>query len=224
MCLDETSKQLLAHTRVPIAAGPGRRARVDDEFERRGTADIFAAVEPLTGWCLVEATERRTNIDMAHFLRRISDEAFPDALLIVLVIDNLSIHTLSCMYEAFEPAEARRLTKRFEVHYTPRHGSWPNWPALRCCADRDVARGSDEAERSRRNASPAAAASDDVTTAITRIRGGPRRLTRSSGARGAVSAEAVPCVFCARKRAPSVAPRLRAGGNSHRRWGRCLRG
>ncbi len=96
-------------------------------------------------------------------------------------------------------------------------------PELRV-ADRDVARGSDEAERSRRNASPAAAASDDVTTAITRIRGGPRRLTRSSGARGAVSAEAVPCVFCARKRAPSVAPRLRAGGNSHRRWGRCLRG
>jgi hypothetical protein len=126
VCLDETSKQLLAHTRVPIAAGPGRLARVDDEYERRGTANIFAAVEPLTGWCLVEATERRTNIDMAHFLRRISDQAFPDALMIVLVMDNLSIHTLSCLYEAFEPAEARRLTKRFEVHYTPRHGSWLN--------------------------------------------------------------------------------------------------
>lgn len=126
VCLDETSKQLLAHTRVPIAARPGKLARVDDEYRRCGTANIFAAVEPLTDWCLVEATEHRTNIDMAHFLRRISDEAFPDALVIVLVMDNLSIHTLSCLYEAFEPAEARRLTKRFEIHYTPRHGSWLN--------------------------------------------------------------------------------------------------
>lgn len=126
LCLDETSKQLLAHTRVPIAARPGKSARVDDEYKRCGTANIFAAVEPLTGWCLVEATEHRTNVDMAHFLRRISDEAFPDATVIVLVMDNLSIHTLSCLYEAFEPAEARRLTQRFEVHHTPRHGSWLN--------------------------------------------------------------------------------------------------
>lgn len=126
VCLDETSKQLLAHTRVPIAARPGKLARVDDEYKRCGTANIFAAVEPLTNWCLVEATEHRTNIDMAHFLRRISDEAFPDAIVIVLVMDNLSIHTLSCLYEAFEPDEARRLTKRFEIHYTPRHGSWLN--------------------------------------------------------------------------------------------------
>lgn len=126
VCLDETSKQLLSHVRVPIAARPGRLARVDDEYERCGTANIFAAVEPLTGWCLVEATEHRTNVDMAHFLRRISDEAFPDATVIVLVMDNLSIHTLSCLYEAFEPAEARRLTQRFEVHHTPRHGSWLN--------------------------------------------------------------------------------------------------
>lgn len=126
VCLDETSKQLLEHTRVPIAARPGRTARVDDEYKRCGTANIFAAVEPLTNWCLLQATERRTNIDMAHFLRRISDEAFPKATGIVLVMDNLSIHTLSCLYEAFEPAEARRLTKRFELHYTPKHGSWLN--------------------------------------------------------------------------------------------------
>ena len=126
VCLDETSKQLLAHTHVPIAARPGKRARVDDEYRRCGTANIFAAVEPLTDWCLLQATERRTNVDMAHFLRRISDEAFPDATVIVLVMDNLSIHTLSCLYEAFEPVEARRLTQRFEVHHTPRHGSWLN--------------------------------------------------------------------------------------------------
>ena len=73
VCLDETSKQLLAHTHVPIAARPGKRARVDDEYRRCGTANIFAAVEPLTDWCLLQATERRTNVDMAHFLRRISD-------------------------------------------------------------------------------------------------------------------------------------------------------
>ena len=126
VCLDETSKQFLEHVRVPIRARPGSVARVDDEYERCGTANIFAVVEPLTGWCLVQATEHRTNIDMAHFLRRISDEAFPNAIAIVLVMDNLSIHTLSCLYEAFAPAEARRLTQRFEIHYTPKHGSWLN--------------------------------------------------------------------------------------------------
>ena len=131
VCLDETSKQLLEHTRVPLPARPGAVARVDDEYKRCGTANIFAAVEPLTGWCLMQATEHRTNIDMAHFLRRLSDEAFPNVTAIVLVMDNLSTHTLSCLYEAFPPAEARRLTERFEVHYTPKHytpkhGSWLN--------------------------------------------------------------------------------------------------
>ena len=79
-----------------------------------------------TGSCMVQATERRTSVDMAHFLRRFADETYPKATVIVLVMDNLSIHTLACLYEAFPPAEARRLTKRFEVHYTPRHGSWLN--------------------------------------------------------------------------------------------------
>jgi DDE superfamily endonuclease len=126
VCLDETSKQLLAHTRVPLPAKRGTPGRVDDEYKRCGTANIFAAVEPLTGWSLVEATDRRTNIDMARFLRRISDEAFPNAEVIVLVMDNLSTHTFACLYDAFPPAEARRLTLRFELHHTPRHGSWLN--------------------------------------------------------------------------------------------------
>jgi hypothetical protein len=126
VCLDETSKQLLEHTRVPLPARPGAAVRVDDEYKRCGTANIFAAVEPLTGWSLVQATEHRTNIDTAHFLRRLSDEAFPNATAIVVVMDNLSTHTLSCLYEAFEPAEARRITERFELHFTPRHGSWLN--------------------------------------------------------------------------------------------------
>jgi len=126
VCLDETSKQLLEHTRVPIAATPGTPARVDDEYKRCGTANIFAAVEPLTGWSLVDATEHRTAVDMAHFLCRISDEAFPNTTTIVLVMDNLNIHNLSCLYEAFEPKKAHRLAKRFEIHHTPKHGSWLN--------------------------------------------------------------------------------------------------
>jgi len=126
VCLDETSKQLLEHTRVPIAASPGTPARVDDEYKRCGTANIFAAVEPLTGRSLVEVTEHRTNCDMARFLRRISDEEYPTAAVIVLVMDNLSIHGLACLYEAFPPAEAHRLARRFEIHYTPKHGSWLN--------------------------------------------------------------------------------------------------
>jgi hypothetical protein len=126
VCLDELSKQLLEHTRVPIPASPGAAARVDDEYRRCGTANIFAAVEPITGNCLVQATEHRTAVDMAKFLRRLSDEVYATATLIVLVMDNLNIHALSCLYEAFPPEEARRLTQRFEVHHTPKHGSWLN--------------------------------------------------------------------------------------------------
>ncbi len=126
VCLDETSKQLLEHTRVPIPASPGTAARVDDEYKRCGTANIFAAVEPLTGACLVQVTEHRTAIDLAHFLRRVSDEQYPKAKEIVLVMDNLNVHGLPCLYEAFAPAEARRLAQRFEIHYTPKHGSWLN--------------------------------------------------------------------------------------------------
>lgn len=126
VCLDETSKQLLQHTRAPIAASPGSDARVDDEYVRCGTANVFAAVEPITGNCLIKVTERRTSVDMAKFLRRLADETYPTATAIVLVMDNLSTHSLACLYEAFPPAEARRLATRFEVHHTPKHGSWLN--------------------------------------------------------------------------------------------------
>jgi DDE superfamily endonuclease len=126
VCLDESSKQLLEHTRPAIPASPGTLLRVDDEYRRNGTANIFAAVEPLTGSSLVEVTERRTAVDMAHFLRRLSDEAYPQAKVIILVMDNLNTHQMSCLYEAFPPHEARRLATRFEVHHTPKHGSWLN--------------------------------------------------------------------------------------------------
>lgn len=124
VCLDETSKQLLAHTRTPIPARPGVAARVDDEYTRQGTANIFAAIEPITGKALVEVTEHRTAIDMAGFLRRLSDDAYPAAKTIVLVMDNLNVHSTACLYEAFPPAEARRIARRFEIHHTPKHGSW----------------------------------------------------------------------------------------------------
>jgi hypothetical protein len=126
VCMDETSKQLLEHTRVPSAAGPGRATRVDDEYKRCGTGNIFAAVEPLTGRCCVQVTDRRTAVDTAHFLRRLSDDEYPNAEKIVLVLDNLNVHGVASLYEAFEPAEARRLAERFEIHHTPKHGSWLN--------------------------------------------------------------------------------------------------
>jgi hypothetical protein len=144
ICLDESSKQLLEHTRIPIPARPGSPARVDDEYKRCGTANIFAAVEPLTGRSIVEVTEHRTAVDMAHFLRRLSD-AYPTATAIVLVMDNLNIHALSCLYEAFEPEEARCLVERFEVHHTPKHGSWLNVAEIflstlsRQCLDQRIA-------------------------------------------------------------------------------------
>jgi hypothetical protein len=144
VCLDETSKQLLEHTRVPIPATPSTPARVDDEYKRCGTANIFAAVEPITGTCVLEATQRRTAVDMAQFLRSLSDEVYATATVIVLVMDNLNIHALSCFYEAFPPEEARRLAQRFEVHHTPRHGSWLNVAEIflsalsRACLDQRI--------------------------------------------------------------------------------------
>lgn len=126
VCFDETSKQLLQHARVPIPARRGQPRRVDDEYRRCGTANIFAAFEPLTGHTLIEATSSRNFVHTAHFLRRLSDEIFSDADKILLVMDNISSHNFGCFYEAFEPIEARRLVQRFEVHNTPTHGSWLN--------------------------------------------------------------------------------------------------
>lgn len=124
VCFDETSKQLVGHARTPIPPRPGNAARVDDEYTREGTANIFAAIEPLTGKALVEVTDRRTSIDTAKFFQRLSDEAYAAAQTIVLVMDNLSTHSTACLYQAFPPAEARRIARRFEIHHTPRHGSW----------------------------------------------------------------------------------------------------
>lgn len=126
VCFDETSKQLVLHTRPPLPPRPGTPERVDDEYKRCGTANIFLAVEPLTGEVIVQPTQRRTAVDCAEFLRYLADEVYPQATKIVLVGDNLNTHTAASFYEAFPPEEARRLTQRFEMHHTPKHGSWLN--------------------------------------------------------------------------------------------------
>ena len=124
VCLDETSKQLLAETRVPIPMKPGRPARCDYEYERNGTANLFMMFAPLEGWRRVKVTDRHTAVDYAHVLKDLADVHFANARTIVLVQDNLNIHSKASLYEAFPAPEARRLVERFEWHYTPKHGSW----------------------------------------------------------------------------------------------------
>lgn len=124
VCIDETSKQLLEHTRIPIPASPGTPARVDDEYKRCGTANIFLCVEPLGGKTVVKATEHRAKIDFAHFIRDLCDGPYRDSEKLVVVMDNLNTHATASLYEAFPPAEARRLVEKLEIHYTPKHGSW----------------------------------------------------------------------------------------------------
>jgi len=124
VCLDETSKQLIAETRVPIKMKPGRPARLDYEYERNGTANLFMMFAPLEGWRHVKITDRRTAIDYAQVLKELADIHFASAKTIVLVQDNLNTHTKASLYDAFPAAEARRLAERFEWHYTPKHGSW----------------------------------------------------------------------------------------------------
>jgi len=124
VCLDETSKQLIGQTRTPVPAAPGQVAHYDSEYVRNGVANLFMMLEPLAGRRDVEVTERRTQKDYAERLRKLSDETYPDAEVIVLVQDNLNTHSPASLYEAFPPAEAQRLTARFEWHYTPKHGSW----------------------------------------------------------------------------------------------------
>ena len=126
VCFDEASKQLIADTRVPIPMKPGRPARADYEYERNGTANLFMFFAPLEGWRHIKVTGRRTAVDYAHALKDLADKHFPKVKKIVLVQDNLNTHKPASLYEAFPPAEARRLVERFEWHYSPKHGSWLN--------------------------------------------------------------------------------------------------
>jgi DDE superfamily endonuclease len=126
VCMDEMSKQLVGETRVPVPPAPGQVARFDYEYERRGVANLFLFFEPLAGWRHLAVTARRTKNDWAHAIRDLVDVHYPHARKIRLVLDNLNTHVGGSLYEAFPPAEARRLLDRLELHYTPKHGSWLN--------------------------------------------------------------------------------------------------
>jgi DDE superfamily endonuclease len=163
ICMDETSKQLVSETRLPLPLEPGQPQREDYEYERHGVANLFLFAEPLSGWREVQVTERRTRTDWAEAMRVLSDQHHPTAERITVVLDNLNTHGPASFYEAFAPAEARRLAERFEFHYTPKHGSWLNIAEIelsvlsRQCLDRrigevGVLRREIEAWQQRRNA------------------------------------------------------------------------
>jgi len=126
VCIDESSKQLIGHSRIPIPASPSHLEIWDYEYVRNGVGDVFMLFEPLGCKRHVMVTKRRTRIEFAEALRYVSDVMYPHAEKIVIVMDNLNTHTMGSLYEAFEPEEAHRLANRFEVHYTPKHGSWLN--------------------------------------------------------------------------------------------------
>jgi hypothetical protein len=122
VCIDETNKQLIKETRIPCASGEPEK--VDSVYERNGVLDVFMISEPLAGKRETVITETRTAIDFANVLKYTSDRLYPHAKKIVLVTDNLNTHGIPSLYKAFAPEEANRLAKRFEWHYTPKHGSW----------------------------------------------------------------------------------------------------
>jgi transposase len=126
LCLDETSIQLVGETRTPLPMAPGQPQRYDYEYERRGQCALFMLNEPLRGWREVVIGDHRRSIEWAEVIKHLVDVHYPDAERIVLVMDNLNIHTPGSLYEAFDPIEAKRLTDKLEIHYTPKHASWLN--------------------------------------------------------------------------------------------------
>jgi transposase len=126
VCFDESPVQLVSEVRHPLPTRPGQPARYDYEYRREGTANLFLFVQPLRGWRQVNVTARRTASDFAGQMQELVDVHFPHAEVIRLVVDNLNTHTPAAFYETFAPAKARRLTRKLEFHYTPKHGSWLN--------------------------------------------------------------------------------------------------
>jgi hypothetical protein len=144
VCFDETSKQLIAETRQPLPANPGRAERYDYEYQRNGTRNLFLFCEPDSGWRHIEVTETRTMQDFAHQMKWVVETQYPEATVVRVVLDNLNTHKPASLYETFTPAEARRILKRLEFHYTPKHGSWLNMAEIelsmlnRACLDRRI--------------------------------------------------------------------------------------
>jgi hypothetical protein len=145
VCMDETSKQLIGETRGPLPPRPGRPERVDYEYVRHGTANLFLFCEPLKGRCGVKVTRQRRKTDWAGLIKDLVDVHYPRAEQIVLVLDNLNTHAKASLYEAFPPAEAKRLADKLEIHLTPKHASWLNVAELelsvlgRQCLDKRIA-------------------------------------------------------------------------------------
>lgn len=123
---DETSKQLIAETRTPLPPRPGQPERYDYEYQRNGTRNLFLLGEPQAGWRHIAVTAQRTMRDFGHQMQWLVDEHYPDAEVIRVIMDNLNTHKPASLYETLEPPEARRILKRLEFHYTPKHGSWLN--------------------------------------------------------------------------------------------------
>lgn len=144
VCVDEGGKQLIGDVREPLPVRPGSRAKQDYGYVRGGMANLFMCFEPLAGVRHVEVTDRKRGVDFAQFLKSVSDVHYAEAERIVLICDNLNTHTPAALYEAFSPAEARRLTERFEWHHTPVHGSWLDMAEVelsvlaRQCLDRRI--------------------------------------------------------------------------------------
>jgi len=144
VCMDEMPKQLIGEKRMPLPSSPGQPQLVDYEYKRNGVANIFMAVEPLTGRTVTEVTRRRTKVDWAHFMKKLVDQVYATAKKIILVMDNLNIHAKASLYEAFEPGEAKRIADKLEIHYTPKHASWLNMAEIELsilfgqCLDRRI--------------------------------------------------------------------------------------
>lgn len=130
VCLDETNRQLLGETRAPLPPTSGHPARYDPEYVRGGIANLFLVTEPLRGWRAVMVSTQRTRLDFAACIKELVDVHYPQAERIVLVLDQLNIHTPASLYAAFPPAEAKRLADKLEIHHTPKHGSWLNMAEL----------------------------------------------------------------------------------------------
>ena len=136
---------MIKETRAPVPTKPGQVARYDSEYERNGTRNLFLCCEPQAGWRHIVVTEQRTMHDFAHQMKWLVEERYPEATVIRVVLDNLNTHKLASLYETFAPAEARRIAKKLEFHYTPKHGSWLNMAEIefsvlsRQCLDRRIA-------------------------------------------------------------------------------------
>lgn len=142
ICLDETSRQVLADVRAPLPVTPGHPTRHDPEYVRDGVVNCFLVTEPLRGWRQVRVSQQRTRLDFAHCIKELVEIHYPQAERLVLVMDQLNTHSPASLYAAFPPAEARRLADKLEIHYTPKHGSWLNMAEIelsvlqRQCLDR----------------------------------------------------------------------------------------